>query len=147
MEQPLSAATMMMSPDDMLRAYAERRRTGGGVMSPPGSPAPAPMSMPIPVPAPAPAPVSASTMMPATMSMPVPVTVPAPAATGSPMSSPMRVLYAPTGEMGAHRSSGSLSSGSGSVTGSDNNPFRKSMAGKSVDTQGADEDAHFGDAS
>ena len=143
MEQPLSAATMMMSPDDMLRAYAERRRTGGGVMSPPGSPAP--MSMPIPVPAPAP--VSASTMMPATMSMPVPVTVPAPAATGSPVSSPMRVLYAPTGEMGTHRSSGSLSSGSGSVTGSDNNPFRKSMASKSVDTQCADEDAHFGDAS
>ena len=117
-------------------------------MSPPGSPAPAPMSMPIPVPAPAPA----STMMPATMSMPVPVTVPAPAASatgmiGSPVSSQMRVLYAPTGEMGAHRSSGSLSSGSGSVTGSDNNPFRKSMAGKSVDTQCADEDAHFGDAS
>lgn len=144
MEQPLSAATMMMSPDDMLRAYAERRRTGGGVMSPPGSPAP--MSMPIPVPAPAPA----STMMPATMSMPVPVTVPAPAATGSPVSSQMRVLYAPSTSMndvGAHRSSGSLSSGSGSVTGSDNNPFRKSMAGKSVDTQCADEDAHFGDAS
>ena len=82
-------------------------------------------------------------MMPATMSMPVPVTVPAPAATGSPMSNQMRVLYAPTGEMGTHRSSGSLSSGSGSVTGSDNNPFRKSMAGKSVDTQCADEDAHF----
>ncbi|PAV14829.1 hypothetical protein PNOK_0938200 [Pyrrhoderma noxium] len=152
MEQPLSAATMMMSPDDMLRAYAERRRTGGGVMSPPGSPAPT-MSMPIPVPAPAPA----STMMPATMSMPVPVTVPAPAATGSPVSSQMRVLYAPSStstpmnEVGARRSSGSLSSRSGSrsgsVTGSDNNPFRKSMAGKSVDTQCADEDAHFGDAS
>ena len=84
-------------------------------------------------------------MMPATMAMPVPVTVPAPAATGSPVSSQMRVLYAPTGEMGTHKSSGSLSSGS--VTGSDNNPFRKSMAGKSVDTQCADEDAHFGDAS
>ena len=117
-------------------------------MSPPGSPAPATMSMPIPVPAPAP--VNVSTMMPATMSMPVPVTVPAPAATGSPVSSQMRVLYAPSTSMndvGAHRSSGSLSSGSGSVTGSDNNPFRKSMAGKSVDTQCADEDAHFGDAS
>ena len=151
MEQPLSAATMMMSPDDMLRAYAERRRTGGGVMSPPGSPAPATMSMPIPVPAPAP--VNVSTMMPATMSMPIPVTVPAPAATGSPVSSQMRVLYAPSStsmnDVGAHRSSGSLSSGSGSVigSGSDNNPFRKSMASKSVDTQCADEDAHFGDAS
>ena len=116
-------------------------------MSPPGSPAP--MSMPIPVPAPAPA----STMMPATMSMPIPVTVPAPAATGSPVSSQMRVLYAPSStsmnDVGAHRSSGSLSSGSGSVigSGSDNNPFRKSMASKSVDTQCADEDAHFGDAS
>ena len=144
MEQPLSAATMMMSPDDMLRAYAERRRTGGGVMSPPGSPAP--MSMPIPVPAPAPA---------STMSMPIPVTVPAPAATGSPVSSQMRVLYAPSStsmnDVGAHRSSGSLSSGSGSLSGagsgSDNNPFRKSMASKRVDTQCADEDAHFGDVS
>ncbi|KAL5513887.1 hypothetical protein ACEPAG_2648 [Sanghuangporus baumii] len=128
---PLSAASAAMSPDEMLRAYAERRRTGGsGIASPPGTPAPT-ISFPMPV-------LNASAM------------------TSPPPSAPaMRTLYspppssmtfgAPGTAMGLDNAAMRLRSDSSST---DTNPFRKSMAAtrSSTDTQNADEDAHVGSA-
>ncbi|KAH8103230.1 hypothetical protein DFH11DRAFT_1734878 [Phellopilus nigrolimitatus] len=62
--------TGAMSPDEMLRAYAERRRTGASIVSPPGTPNPV-IAFPMPV--------ASTGMMP------------------SASSNTMRTLYSPTG--------------------------------------------------
>ncbi|KAI5116508.1 hypothetical protein M0805_004671 [Coniferiporia weirii] len=115
----------VMSPDEMMRAYAERRRAGGGAMiSPPGTPSPITFPMPI-----------ASAM---------PVTSP----------SAMRTLYSPSvatfrNGPGAETTMGATAGFSGPVSvvpvGS-NNPFRKSMARQSAAMPYEDEDAYFGTA-
>ena len=117
--QPLSAASVM-SPDEMLRAYAERRRKGGSGMttltSPPGTPGP-------------------------TISYPMPAAINSGPNVGvtSPVST-MRTLYSPAG----NASTGATVTAHGTGSGSDGttNPFRKSIAPsrRSDDTQFADED-------
>ncbi|EJC99476.1 uncharacterized protein FOMMEDRAFT_128127 [Fomitiporia mediterranea MF3/22] len=123
---PLSAVSSVMSPDEMLRAYAERRRTGaslGGISSPPGSPAPVTgIAFPMPV-------VTTNTG----------VTVTSPPST-------MRTLYSPgpVASFGAAATSVSASETSTVLNDSATNPFRKSMAQRSADSQYTDEDAYFG---
>ena len=127
---PMSTSAAM-SPDEMLRAYAERRRTGGsGITSPPGTPAPA-IAFPMPV-------LNAGT------------------SATSPVGGPaMRTLYSPAstttfgmasaGTTGMDNATMRSRSESSST---DTNPFRKSMAvtRSSTDTAHADEDAHIGSA-
>ncbi|THH00774.1 hypothetical protein EW145_g7030 [Phellinidium pouzarii] len=108
-----------MSPDAMMRAYAERRHTGGSsVMSPPGTPAPT-IAFPMPV-------VSVGAM-------------------NSP-STTMRTLYSPSTATFGQRSDAGSAAGSNPGFVESNNPFRKSVARHSMAAHSVDDDAYFGTA-